>query len=220
MQKITTKALADAQVIGARVVAKAPEALLRTVPVDASGNTTVASLSDVAAQMFHDTLAAGKPNVIGIQNPGGTRADLNAGDITYADAAAVLPFANSLMTTQLTGTQVRAMLEQQWQPGTTAGAPTRFLKLGVSDNLQYTYDDTRPVGSRIIDVTVEGKPLDPTGVYTMASGNFLISGGDNFSVLAQGTDKRDTGASDLAAWIDWLTAEQTIVAGEPRQARA
>lgn len=112
------------------------------------------------------------------------------------------------------------MLEQQWQPGTTAGAPTRFLKLGVSDNLQYTYDDTRPVGSRIIDVTVEGKPLDPTGVYTMASGNFLISGGDNFSVLAQGTDKRDTGASDLAAWIDWLTAEQTIVAGEPRQARA
>ena len=220
VQKITTKALADAQVIGARVVAKAPEALLRTVPVDASGNTTVASLSDVAAQMFHDTLAAGKPNVIGIQNPGGTRADLNAGDITYADAAAVLPFANSLMTTQLTGTQVRAMLEQQWQPGTTAGAPTRFLKLGVSDNLQYTYDDTRPVGSRIIDVTVEGKPLDPTGVYTMASGNFLISGGDNFSVLAQGTDKRDTGASDLAAWIDWLTAEQTIVAGEPRQARA
>lgn len=45
------------------------------------------------------------------------------------------PFANTLVTMNLTGSQTKAVLEDQWQP---AGASRPFLKLGVSAGLAYT----------------------------------------------------------------------------------
>ena len=68
----------------------------------------------------------------------------------------MLPFANTLMTTQLTGAQVKTMLEQQWQP---AESRRPFLALGLSDNVSYTYDESRPAGERIANIVVDGTPI-------------------------------------------------------------
>ena len=70
-------------------------------------------------------------------NPGGLRADLASGEVTYREAADVQPFANTLVTLNLTGAQVKKVLEEQWQP---AGASRPFLKLGVNKELEYTYN--------------------------------------------------------------------------------
>ena len=72
------------------------------------------------ANALRDTLA---PDLlggaqIGVVNPGGLRAELlyaPDGVITTAEANGVLPFANNLWTTSLTGAQFKVMLEQQWQ---------------------------------------------------------------------------------------------------------
>ena len=62
---------------------------------------------------------------IAFMNPGGLRADMvgaaAAGDpyprtLTYKQAADVQPFANTLVNMDLTGAQIKAVLEQQWQP--------------------------------------------------------------------------------------------------------
>ena len=60
----------------------------------------------------------------------------------------VQPFANTLVNEDLTGAQIKAALEQQWQP---AGASRPFLKLGISKGFTYTSDPTddgRARGSR------------------------------------------------------------------------
>lgn len=199
---------------GAVVIGEASEAI-STPTGNADKRDVESTITNLVAQMFHDQLGAGDPNFIGVQNPGGTRDSFAAGDITYRDAALALPFANSLFTTEITGAQVKTMLEQQWQRQTDGTVPSRaFLRLGLSDNVTYTYDENLPEGERITSITVAGAPIDPEGVYTIGSGSFLIAGGDNFRVLAEGQNTQDSGRVDLEAWVDYveqLAAEGPLV---------
>ncbi|MDO5662534.1 MAG: 5'-nucleotidase C-terminal domain-containing protein, partial [Brachybacterium sp.] len=156
---------------------------------------------------------------IGVMNPGGVRANLDyaaSGDegdgvVTFGEANDVVPFVNTLETVDLTGAQVKTMLEQQWQRDRAGNVPSRsYLQLGLSDNVTYTFDDSRDEGDRITSVMVDGEPLQADATYTIVSANFLTSGGDNFHVLADGTNRADTGLIDRDAWIDYLEANQDL----------
>ncbi|WP_204018027.1 bifunctional metallophosphatase/5'-nucleotidase [Sphaerimonospora thailandensis] len=145
---------------------------------------------------------------IAFMNPGGLRTDMKYraqgkqdGTVTYKEAAEVQPFANTLVTMTLTGKQIVQVLEEQWQP---EGASRPFLKLGVSKGLFYTYDPTAPKGRHITSVSLGGKPLDPAKSYRVVVNSFLASGGDNFSTLNEGADKRDTGQVDLQSMVTYL----------------
>jgi 5'-nucleotidase len=152
---------------------------------------------------------------IALMNPGGLRANLTYagngegdpdGNVTYREAATVQPFANTLVTLNLTGAQLKSVLEEQWQP---ADASRPFLKLGVSKGLVYTYDPTAAAGARITSMTLNGVAIDPAKSYLVAANSFLAAGGDNFFTLADGTDKKDTGKVDLQSMVDWFTANGT-----------
>lgn len=148
---------------------------------------------------------------IGIVNSGGLRAELlfaPDGTITYAEANAVLPFLNNLYTTTLTGADFKAALEQQWQTNADGTIPSRpFLKLGLSDNVEYTYDAARAQGDRITGVWVDGEPLVAAQEYRIGSFSFLLQGGDNFRVFSEkGKNTRDSGLVDRDAWISYLEA--------------
>ncbi len=147
---------------------------------------------------------------LAIMNPGGIRADLvyassGAGDpdgnVTYAEAALIQPFANTLVTLNLTGAQLKQVLEQQWQP---AGAARPYLKLGLSRGLEYVYDPDAPVGSHITSITLNGEPVTDGQVLKVVTNSFLASGGDNFGALTQGTDVADSGRVDLDAFVAYI----------------
>ncbi|RIQ36716.1 5'-nucleotidase C-terminal domain-containing protein [Jiangella rhizosphaerae] len=148
---------------------------------------------------------------IAFMNPGGLRADLPFassgaaedpdGNVTYREAAQIQPFANTLVTTTLTGEQIRQVLEEQWQP---EGASRPFLKLGVSRELTYTYDPDAPAGERITSMSLMGNPVEPAAEYRVVVNSFLASGGDNFATLAEGADPTDTGQVDLQAMVSYL----------------
>lgn len=138
---------------------------------------------------------------IAFMNPGGLRANLAAGTVTYKNAADVQSFANTLVTLTLTGAQVKEVLEQQWQP---VGASRPFLKLGVNKELTYVFDPTAPVGSRITRVQLNGVDIDPTANYRVVANSFLAAGGDNFAAIGAGTNKTDTGKVDLQSMVDWF----------------
>ncbi|WP_246205368.1 ExeM/NucH family extracellular endonuclease [Agromyces salentinus] len=151
---------------------------------------------------------------IAFMNPGGMRTDLKfastgAGDpdgnLTYREAANVQPFANTLFTLTLKGSQVKQVLEEQWQP---AGASRPFLKLGTNAGLEVVYDPTAPAGSHVTHVTLDGVELDPDAEYRVVANSFLAGGGDNFATLAKGTNRADTGKVDLQAMVDWFKANQ------------
>ena len=141
---------------------------------------------------------------ITFMNPGGLRADINQGETTYREAANVQSFANTLVTVEMTGAQVKSVLEEQWQPATAARP---FLKLGVNDELTYTYDPNAAEGSRITEIKLGGLTLDPAAMYTVGANSFLGGGGDNFTTFEleemQAT-KADSGKVDLEAMVDYF----------------
>jgi len=159
---------------------------------------------------------------LAIMNPGGIRADLTyaasgptdpAGNVTYREAANVQSFANTLVTLDLTGAQLRQVLEEQWQPA-TAGRP--FLKLGLSAGFEYTYDPAAAAGAHITSMTLDGVPVTDTQVLKVVANSFLAAGGDNFGTLAQGTNKADSGRIDLTAFVDYI-GDNTPVAPDLAQ---
>jgi predicted extracellular nuclease len=147
---------------------------------------------------------------IAFMNPGGLRQDLIGSGaltdpypktLTYQQAAVVQPFANTLVNEDLTGAQIKTVLEQQWQP---AGASRPFLKLGISSGFTYTFDDTRPAGSRITGMWLNGTPIVSGQTYSVTVNSFLASGGDSFTELNNGLNKQDTGQTDLAAMVAYM----------------
>ena len=155
---------------------------------------------------------------IAFMNPGGLRSDLKyaanpntlgdgTGVVTYSEAAGVQSFANTLVTKDLTGDQIRQALEQQWQP---SGASRPFLKLGLSEGLRYTYNPTAAAGSRITGMWLNGTPINLTATYKVTMNSFLASGGDNFGAFALGTNTADSGKVDLASMVDYFEEFPTV----------
>jgi 5'-nucleotidase len=205
-----------------------------TVPdpkVGRDDRTSESTLGDTVANMLRDTMAPSRYGSaeIGIVNPGGLRAELLYagtnnpatdvdGAVTTGEAVSVLPFANNLFTVRLTGAQLKQVLEQQWQTNADGTIPSRsFLQLGLSDNVQTTLDPSKPMGSRVTSVRIDGQPLDLARTYTVGTFSFLATGGDNFRAFKQGT-ATDTGLVDTDGWFAYLGNHQTP-ALEPSFAR-
>ncbi|HEX6360528.1 ExeM/NucH family extracellular endonuclease [Actinophytocola sp.] len=149
---------------------------------------------------------------IAFMNPGGLRADLMYapdGVVTYAEAFAVQPFANDVVTKTYTGAQIKQVLEQQWQP---AGASRPKLHLGVSKGFTYTYLPDNPAGQRITGMKLNGQPISSTATYRVTVNAFLAAGGDNFLTLAQGTNPVTTGDNDLTMLNAYLGANSPVTA--------
>jgi 5'-nucleotidase len=132
-------------------------------------------------------------------NPGGIRADLvvpaGGSNITWNDLFTIQPFGNTLVKMNLTGAQIKALLEQQWQP-----TVTRFLQIS---GLGYTWDAALPVGSRIVEIhDAAGVTLNPLATYSITCNNFLAAGGDGFTTFVSGTNQIG-GPVDVDALIDY-----------------
>lgn len=171
------------------------------------------TLGDLIANSMRDmvitNVTENKHADIGMINAGGIRADLipNNGVVTRGDVFAVMPFSNEIGYVELTGADVKQLLEEQWkQIGEGSSRP--MLKLGLSDNVQYTYDPTREFGDRITSVLVDGEPLDPEKTYEIGSVTFLLAGGDSFDAFKNAKDGvKSSGALDRDAFEKYLKAQ-------------
>ena len=144
---------------------------------------------------------------IAFSNSGGVRADISPGPggaVTYGQISAMQPFGNVLIVKTLTGAQLKSLLEQQFDSGTnTVARPNMLLP---SKGFLFAYDLSKPAGSRIVGMKLDGKAIDPAASYRVTVVNFLATGGDNFTVLKEGTDTVDTGIVDVDATEAYLKA--------------
>ncbi|AXA92251.1 bifunctional metallophosphatase/5'-nucleotidase [Massilia sp. YMA4] len=173
------------------------------------------------------TLHAGRPfgAQIAFMNVGGIRATLETGPgnvVSKGHALAVLPFGNTLTVMNLTGTQIRALLEQQWVGDKVE---SRGL-LQVSEGFSYKYDLRKPAGQRVLEVSLNGVPLDDNASYRVAANNFIAEGGDAFPMFAKGTNRAETGVRDIDSLTSYLTYREQqrkpagLAAEQPRIRRA
>ena len=210
-QAIVDDAVEYAEVQGAAVLGDIEDEFRRARRVGDDGQVSESrgaesTLGNLVAEMQRWKTGAD----IGFMNPGGLRADLLGNDgtpreVTYRQAANAQPFANTLVTMDLTGAQIKELLEQQWQRDADGNVPSRpFLRLGTSDGFRSTFDASKPEGSRITGMRLDGTPIDPSATYRVSATSFLAGAGDNFWEFADGQGVQDTGFTDLQAVVDYL----------------
>ncbi|MGV8854377.1 MAG: bifunctional metallophosphatase/5'-nucleotidase [Devosia sp.] len=148
---------------------------------------------------------------IAIQNGGGLRASIDAGDITMGEVVTVLPFSNTLATVQISGADVIEALENGVSD--VENGAGRFPQVA---GLKYTATLTEPAGSRISDVTVGSgdsfAPIDEAATYTIVTNNYMRGGGDGYETFASGANPYDFGPpleQVLADYIAKLGGEYT-----------
>jgi 5'-nucleotidase len=159
---------------------------------------------------------------VGFMNLGGMRSDFDVSDnliATFGQAQVVLPFANTLVVMDMTGAQLRGLLEQQWQ---RPNRDSERSMLQVSRSLRYRWDSTQPIGRRVVagSIFIDGVPLDEAKTYKIVANNFLAEAGDSFPMFAQATNKVDTGILDLDAFLALLAANERAGASAPMAAPA
>ena len=181
---------------------------------------TESTASDLIAESFRSWLAtdiqpAGSTRYVGIMNAGGVRADLlyaasgSEGDgvLTSGEAYTVQPFGNEMAYTTLTGAELRTLLSQQWQPGSSRPV----LTLGLSSNVDVLTEASTPGGSAapvIREIRVDGEPLADEDTVVVASNSFLLTGGDGYTVFKDkpstntGVLDRDVTSAYLASFGD------------------
>ncbi len=179
---------ADVAPVAAQVLGNASVALHRRRPESTIGDfITDAMRADVRAD-------------VALQNPGGMRADLDAGPITRGDVYAIMPFDNTIVTMELTGAQLKLALEQS----------LRGERVTQVSGVRYVFDSSKPSLQRITQLTLaDGTPVDEAKTYTVAANNFMASGGDQYDALAQGKNRNDTARlirAAMEAYVQALTA--------------
>ncbi|WP_417249314.1 bifunctional metallophosphatase/5'-nucleotidase [Celeribacter sp.] len=136
-----------------------------------------------------------------IQNGGGLRASIPAGQVSMGDIITVLPFQNTLATFEVTGETLLAALENgASQMEDVAG---RFAQVA---GMSYTVDPSAEVGSRISDVMVGGEPLEMDRVYLAATNNYVRNGGDGYSMFEDANNAYDYGPDLADVLAEYLIA--------------
>lgn len=137
--------------------------------------TQESPLGNLAADALRDYCDAD----IAIQNGGGIRAGLTAGDVTVGDIFAMLPFDNKVTLVEVTGQTVWDALENG-----VSGYPETYGQFPQVSGIKYTFDGSKPAGERIVSVTLaDGTPLDMDGWYTLACNDFMCGGGDGYTMF-------------------------------------
>lgn len=204
-----------------------PLAELNATPVGEAaffleGDRTVCRVEEcLMGNLVADAMRLDAGADIAFINSGGVRASIDAGEITLGEVLTVQPFGNLLSNLSLTGADVIAALENgvsqlrlndagQVSRTDLAG---RFLQVS---GIKVVIDPTQEPGSRIVSVDVlndagEYEPIDTEAVYTIATLNFIRTGGDGFSVLAENAiDPYDFGRVDFDVTNEYIIENSPV----------
>jgi len=175
-----------------------------TVPLD-TRNEVVRVKESPVGDLIADLMREAMKADVALVNGGGIRGNsvTPAGPLTRGDVLKILPFANKIVKLEVTGEALRTALENGLsQHEKTAG---RFPQVS---GLRYAFDPQKPAGSRLTSVAVGGKPLDPAARYSVATFEFLMGGGDGYTMLQQAKIlvKPQNGPMDSDVILDRLKA--------------
>ena len=193
--------------------------------------TAETTLGNWVADALKHSVSAAQPEVdVAVVNPGGLRSELFVdrfnsngvftekpedlvGRLTMGEIMDVAPFGNTLTYFDIPGSSIEEALEQNWRDG------ERVFTLGWSQELTWTYDDSRPQGDKVTGVWIGGEPLEADRMYTVAAQSFLaddtwVSLGDptkapdGYTAFAQGREGFvDLGVLDTTAVVSYARAQ-------------
>ncbi len=162
---------------------------------NAGGNLVANLVCDAMRERFTADLS--------VQNAGGLRADLPAGDLSTREIFSVLPFGNELELVTMDGRMVRRLIESR-----VAGQGGGILLSGA----RVVVDPTRPDWDRLVELEIGGQPWDPDREYDVVITDFLMQGNSGLEFLTTiGPEKiTPTGVSQAEAVEDYVARNSPI----------
>lgn len=188
------------------VIGKSETALDSRKAAVRSGETAIGNL-------ITDAMREATKADVAIVNGGGIRGDREypaGSEITRRDVFKELPFGNKVMVIELTGAQLKAVLENGvWAAGKAEG------RFGHLSGVKLVARKDAIPGQRITSVEVGGVPLDPAGSYKVATNDFLAAGKDGFGAFLEGKVLLDANEGPLLAGVvmNAIEAKGTIAPG-------
>jgi hypothetical protein len=177
-------------------------------------------LESAMGNMMADALRLAYPGAqAALINSGALRADLRLtppsageqpGEITWGEMFAVLPFGNLAVIETLTGAQLETALENGFSPVCNPGVSTgRFPQIS---GLRVLFECNGPL-PRIVGMwkTIGQEiPIGPADPVRIVTNDFMFTGGDGYTVLAQGTDVEQLGHEVLRLATEYVTAHSPV----------
>jgi 5'-nucleotidase len=186
-----------------------------------AGEDLVRKLNSGTGPIIADGMAWKTGARIAINNPGGVRININQGPISVATVYELLPFANTLVTLPLRGSDVEKVLED--------GVDFQVSRYGTDPNNPYVYvagvtftlEAAKSKGQRIQNVRVKSdsgayEPIDPEAVYKVVVNNFMAAGGDRYDTLKEASGKYDTGFNDAEVFMEYIKDKTLVNLAEER----
>ncbi len=130
-----------------------------------------------------------------VVNAGGVRDSMPPGKLTYKDVLKVHPFGNTIVTADLSGTEVLDYLGAAAKMSAGSGAFPQFA--GVSVVIE---------SGAVKSATIKGQRVDPAKTYKLAINNFIAAGGDGYPKLTAHKSFVDTGFVDADVLRAYITA--------------
>jgi 5'-nucleotidase len=152
------------------------------VPLDARSAENRTKETNVG-NLVTDSYRRATGSDVAIINGGSIRADevIGAGRLTVRNVLSILPFKNKLIKIEITGATLRAAIENGVSRSAEDSQPGGFPQVS---GIRFSFDASRKPGSRVVDMAVNGQPLDETRKYSLTTTTFLaLDGGDGYSVL-------------------------------------
>jgi 5'-nucleotidase len=181
------------------VIATVPEAICYE-RIPGQGRSTICTAEstsemggaacNLVAQAFLDqTASAG----VSIQNGGGCRTDITAGNFTLEDAITLLPFSNTIVTLELTGAQIKMVLEEALENAFNGGSTGAYP---YAAGLRYAVDANKEMGNRISSLEINLRlaeaswnAIDADMLYTVATNDFIAGGQDGYATFGKVADE-------------------------------
>lgn len=161
---------------------------------------------------------------LAIENAGGIRGGIAAGDVTAGNVIAISPYGNTVETWTMTGADFLAALEHSLQISDECNHSYELQQAYVAaghteqeaqdmykwrddsgsvlsfGGINVTIDWTQPEGKRIVSATLtkDGSTLDPVKTYTVATNNYIITNTTDFPTFANATKHTEWGTCESA----------------------
>jgi 2',3'-cyclic-nucleotide 2'-phosphodiesterase (5'-nucleotidase family) len=180
-----------------------------TEPLDsrkATLRTQEAAIGNLVADALREAVRAD----VAIVNGGGIRGNKEypaASPLTRRDVLTELPFGNKTVKIEVTGDMIWAALENGVSQ--VENAAGRFPQVS---GLVLEADLMKPQGQRVIAVTIGGKPIDRAATYTLATNDYMFSGGDGYTAFTAGKPLLNVRDGQLMAndVMAYITAKKTV----------
>ncbi len=180
-------------------------------------------LGTAAAEFTHDRSTKGTVTLLGkwacdvmraktgvqvaIQNGGGLRRSMAAGDITMGDLYEIMPFDNYLVTMELPGAALKKAIDH--------GINNQAITDGQFSGLRVIYDPEREQGNSIVSITLEdGSAIEDDAYYTVVINDFMLTGGDKYD-FSEARNVKNTYIPVRDVLVDAVRESDTIAPRQP-----